>query len=188
MLGKRGGMLICICLFMMLNACATTVNNSAQGNVAASKANVKLGLAYLARKQIPNAKESLLLAVEESPRSVTALNALAYYWESTGNTKNALADYKKALSIKPNSGRGQNNFGAFLCEQGSYKMAIYYLLKAANNKNYMFTAAAYENAGICSLKAGNKAKAIKYLKHALLEDPARIKSLRLLKRLGVYTQ
>jgi len=142
-------------------------------NIASSKINTELGIAYMQRKDYPVAKQKLLLAQQQNPQSLTTLDALAYYSEITGNAQKAGAFYLKAIRVSPNSGKALNNYGAFLCSNGYYKQAEQYLTKAANEPTYIDTAAAFENAGLCALKMPNNRAAEYYFKRALQQDPTR---------------
>ena len=70
-----------------------------------------------------------------------------------------------------------NNYGTFLCRQGEYKKAETYFLNAIKDVNYIHTAGAYENAGLCALEVPDLAKAKLYFTSALNQDPSRKESL-----------
>lgn len=141
-----------------------------QNNPTAAQYNVQLGLAYLAKDPV-RAKEKLLLALQEAPKWSVALDAMAYYCETTDDIPKAAYFYQKALRIDPNSGMAQNNYGAFLCKLGHYEKGLDYLLKAAVNSNYIYTAKAYENAGVCALPISKENAKVYFLK-AIKEDPS----------------
>lgn len=147
--------------------------NYKQRMLEAAQINVQLGLGYLQQGQVPRAKQKFLLAVQQNPKSATVLDAMAYFWEVTGN--NTLADqyYKQAISVEPKSGRALNNYGAYLCRTKRYNLAEEYLLAAANEPSYIDSAAAMENAGLCELMVPNVAQGEVYFKKALLQDPDR---------------
>lgn len=133
---------------------------------------MQLGLAYLKQGNRQRAKQKLLTAVAEDPNSPYANEALGYFFEQTHEIKQAEWYYNKALQMAPNSGAILNNYGDFLCHQKKYAEANQYFLKAASDPNYLNTALAYENAGICALAAHHPNEAKKYFKIALEQDPS----------------
>lgn len=141
--------------------------------IKASAYNVQLGLGYLKQGNRPRAKQKLLTALEQEPRSVDANSAMAYYFEQTGEPAQAKTFYLKALSLAGKAGAQLNNYGAFLCRQGDYKQADRYFLKAVADLHYVHTAGAYENAGLCSLSANQLEQAKPYFIKALNQDPSR---------------
>src|SRR5262249_8838198 len=144
--------------------------------------NIKLGLAYLQAGLIPQAKEKLLLAVEEAPNWPVAQDALGYFFETTGDPATAEKYYQHALALSPEDGASLNNYGAFLCRHQRALEAEKIFLRAANIKTYLNTAVSYENAGLCALAMRNP-KAIFYFKKALKEDPRREISAKALEKL-----
>lgn len=144
-----------------------------QRDIAASQINVQLGLAYLEQRQIPKAKQKLLLALQQNPHSITAVDATAYFWEVTGNGASADQYYRLAISLNPKSGQALNNYGTFLCRNKHYVAAKNYLLSAASQREYIDSAAALENLGLCELAAKHIEQAEKYFTEALQQDPNR---------------
>ncbi len=146
-------------------------------NSEAAMYNAQLGLAYLEQGNRPQAKHKLLSALAQDPNSVTVNTALAYYMEQTGEMHKAKLYYQKAIRVAPHSGAQLNNYGVFLCRQGSYNQAEDYFLRAAKDLHYEHTAAVYENAGLCAMAKSNDTKAILYFSKALEHDPSRQRSL-----------
>ncbi|WP_242604226.1 type IV pilus biogenesis/stability protein PilW [Legionella beliardensis] len=168
---------------LLLQGCQINTEDNAKKAEQATKRsntaayNIQLGLGYLQKGNRPRAKKKFLKALELSPKSPEANAALAYYMEKTGNLNEAKAFYKKALTLAPTSGAQLNNYGTFLCRNGSYQEAEGYFLKAANNVNYIHTAGAYENAGLCASAIPDDTKAENYFLKALEQDPRRKQSL-----------
>ena len=143
----------------------------------AASFNTELGLAYLKQGDIPRAKRKLLSALTFAPDSVEANGAMAYFLEKTSDFTQAKTFYLKALALSPGKGAQLNNYGAFLCRTGHYAEAEQYFLKAVNDVNYVNSAAAYENAGLCAEELPNLPKARAYFSQALANDPQRQQSL-----------
>jgi type IV pilus assembly protein PilF len=150
---------------------------------AAAEDNIKLGVAYLQTGDTPHAKEKLLLALEEAPDWAPAQDALGYFFESTGDKKIAEKYYQQALALSPHSGASLNNYAAFLCRDHRPMPAEKMFLQAATLPDYLNTANAYENAGLCALTIPDKNKATLYFKKALIQEPDREISMKELKKL-----
>ncbi len=139
--------------------------------------NMQLGLGYLKQGDRPRAKKKFLMALEQKPSSPEINAAFAYYLEQTNELERAKGYYLKAISLSANSGAQLNNYGAFLCRRGEYQQADSYFLKAIKDEQYVNTAAAYENAGLCALSIPNEKKAKEYFNDALSQDPSRVMAL-----------
>lgn len=169
------------CLF--LQACQhneedkDVVNKNQPDLSKAASFNMQLGLGYLKQGNRPRAKRKLLTALEQEPSSPDINAAMAYYLEQTHELEAAKKYYLKAISLSANSGAQLNNYGAFLCRQNDYRKAESYFLKAVKDPNYIHTAGAYENAGLCVLAIPDDEKAKFYFVKALNQDPSRRESL-----------
>ncbi len=141
-------------------------------NPKAAAYNVQLGLAYLEQDNRQRAKQKLLMAMAEDPNSPAVNDALAYYFEKTQDFPDADKYYQQAVQLDPKAGAALNNYGAFLCRQAHYKEANAYFLKAIADTQYVNTALAYENAGLCAVAANQWDDAKHYFKKALAQDPS----------------
>jgi len=173
--------LIAILVFILISCMGNTQNQSNEllkktNLKKAALLNTKLGLSYLNKGDIKRAKQKLLIARKQQPDSIDVNLALAYYFEITGEVKEAKTYYLKSISLSPGNGAPLNNYGAFLCRQGNYKASLGYFLKAVKDQHYLNTAAAYENAGICASEIPDYDASQKYFKKALAHEPNRIKS------------
>lgn len=144
----------------------TDINSTSNQSIAA-RDNVTLGLAYLKAGNKVRAKEKLLRAFHETPQSPETLDAMAYFGEETGDVARASQYYEQAYRLAPDNGAVLNNYGVFLCKHHQADKAEKLFLKAANLQNYINTAKAYENAGVCALTVNDKAKAKYYFTKAL---------------------
>jgi type IV pilus assembly protein PilF len=133
--------------------------------------NTQLGITYLQHHQVQLAKQKLLLALNEDPTIPEPWYAMAFYLEVTGDNVQANQDYLKAISISPKNGEAHNNYGTYLCRTGNYNGAISQFLEATQDSDYLDTASAYENAGLCSMKIPDRKLAYSYFSKALAHDP-----------------
>lgn len=174
--------IVLLALGLSLSACKSMKTEAppADGSMPRSqvaKINVNLGLAYLENKNVQRAKQKFLLALKQDPDIPEPWYSMAYFHEATGNLDEANRFYAKAVEIAPQRGDAQNNYGTFLCRQGNYQQAISHFMLAVKSPDYLDPAAAYENAGLCSMKSKSYAKAAEFFNQALLKDPARTLSL-----------
>ncbi len=142
----------------------------------AASYNTQLGLSYLKQGDRPRAKRKLFTALKQEPGSTEVQSALAYYFEQSGDMNQAKSYYLKAIALAPGAGAQLNNYGAFLCRQENYVKAIDYFLNAVKDDQYVHTAGAYENAGLCSEAIPDYDKAKLYFKKALEQDPSKKQS------------
>ncbi|MES2217513.1 MAG: type IV pilus biogenesis/stability protein PilW [Pseudomonadota bacterium] len=173
MQNKIQGILL-LTLFSMLTACHTMSSNTKPPETKQTKSailNTQLGITYLQHQQVQLAKQKLLLALQEDPNIPETWYAMAFYLEVTGDNTQANQYYLKALALAPKNGEAHNNYGTYLCRTGNYQAAISQFMVAVQDSDYLDTASAYENAGLCSLKIPNRKMAANYFKQALGHDP-----------------
>ncbi|WP_064605642.1 type IV pilus biogenesis/stability protein PilW [Photobacterium sp. J15] len=178
-------------LCSLLMGCVTVdeAGNKKEFNkIEASEARISLGLNYLESGQWQRARDNLELALKYAPDYYRAQNAMAYYYQRVDEPEKAEAFYKEALRDSPKNGDVRNNYGVFLCSQERYDEAIVFFEKAIEQPYYYLTSASYENAGLCSLKSGDGAKAKGYFEKALSYDPYRPKSMLQLAQLEIDSQ
>lgn len=177
-------------MILVLAACKTQpiVTHKKTKNLSqAAHLNVQLGIAYLRQGDNIRSKQKLLLAEQQAP-SVETERALAYFYAQTGDLSQADQYYQKALSRAPHDAATHNNYGVFLCRQKHYQLAEQQFLLAINNKHYVNSADAYENAGLCALLIPNYTKAQAYFEAALQQNPNLLVSLQQLIRLNYQQQ
>lgn len=175
MLDKISQATLVVLFSLAMTACQTSQPSSTEETkkVTVAKINTRLGIAYMERNDMQRAKQKFLLALEQAPNIPETWYSMAYFMESTGNKENAKKYYLKAVEVAPQRGDALNNYGTFLCRSGDYKGAVAQFIKATKDPKYLEQSAAYENAGLCSLKIPNQTAAIAYFKRALEEDPHR---------------
>ncbi len=167
----------------LLSACQTGIPGESDFsgheayNPKAAQINVRLGLSYLQVKSMQRAKRKLIRALEQDPKSAQANGAMAYYLEVTENKPRAEAYYRKAIKLADEKGAALNNYGAFLCRQKQQAKAEQYFMRAVQVPTFVRSSEAYENAGLCALETPNLAKAQRYFKMAVAQDPKRRTSL-----------
>lgn len=173
----------------LLSACATIGNTLSNDHSFApnekAKARIVLGLTYLKHGNMLKARQNLEKALEHAPNDESAQLSLAHYYEQVGENAMAKQLYQTALTAHPDNGNVLNNYGTFLCKQGHYEDAVHYFTLAVNQAYYFLISSSYENAALCSLKAGKLRQAKLYFVRALAHDPNRAGSLLHLARLEI---
>ena len=174
-------------ILIFLNGC-TSHNSQNFDQLKAAKTRVSLGLTYLKNGNFSQAKFNLDKALNFAPRSADANFAIAYYYQNVGELEQAENAYQFAMNLDPKNANIANSYGAFLCQNGDYKEAKTYFLKAVNTSSYISSAETYENLALCSRSQGLPEDAIKYLRSAVNHQPGRANSLFLLARSLVETK
>lgn len=152
-------------------------------NPTAAIYNTQLGIAYLRQGEHDRAKQKLLIAEKQDPKSAMVLDAKAYFLEMTGDIQQAQSYYTKAIKLNPGMGIALNNYGSFLCRQKQFVAAEKQFLLAVKDARYLSIGEAYENAGLCAMKAQQYVKAEDYLLKALQKQPKLTSSLLSLARI-----
>jgi len=164
-------------VFMLLPLAACSIfsgpKTPADTGSQAANTNVQLGLAYLQSGDVQRAKQKLLLAEQQAPQATESQGAMGYFLESTGNSSEAEAYYRKAATLHAQSGAAQNNYGTFLCRSGRYAEADQHFLLALQDPSYLNTAQVYENAGLCAMQIPDASKARDYFTQSITQDPRR---------------
>lgn len=156
--------------------------------VGAAKERTQLGLMYLQRGNMEQAKFNLDKAMSYAPELEEVNVAMAYFYQTVGDVPRTEEAYRRAVRSSDASGDSMNNFGVFLCQQKRFDEAEEMFLKAIEQPNYTRTASSYENLGICSRDAGRIEKARHYFDMALKYDPRRASSLLELTEIALDSQ
>ena len=172
-------LLLACALLLPLTGCVTEttlVGDKSQrsGNIdtqSAAATRLKLGLGYLEKGEMAQAKMNLEKAEEFDPNNPEILLAKIYYYQKVGDTKQAEQGYKDMLSRYPGNADALNNYGVFLCGNARYAEADKFFMQAVQVPNYNRMDDTYENAATCAYKAGKKSQAVDYLDKALGYSP-----------------
>lgn len=137
----------------MLSACSETLTlqDSQSANI-----NMRLGLNYLSKGNVKEAKSKLFLALSKDQKNYEIHDAIGYLFEKSGENSLAEQYYLKGIKLASKNGAAYNNYGAFLYRQKRYSLAVKYFLIAANDTHYMNAAVAYKNAQIAKAAESKK--------------------------------
>jgi len=133
---------------------------------------MQLALEYYEQRQLPVALDELRQALQADPRFADGYSLRGLIYMDMGETHLAEESFMQALRLVPNSPDFNNNYGWFLCQNGRERQSIAYFDAALKNRAYRSPAKALNNAGMCSLKFGDKTAAERYFSQAFQSDPA----------------
>lgn len=147
---------------------------------SAEMVNVELGVGYLKRGKsgdLDIALEKFKKAIGFNPKFALAHSMIANVYDKKGLFDSAEKHYK--LSTKYNNGSPDitNNYANFLCQRGSYDLAVEKYMQVVKNPQYKTPASAYENAGICSSRNKKTVQAETYFRKALEYNKSQPNSL-----------
>lgn len=138
-----------------------------------AEAYTRLGVAYLARDDLPRASEALDHALKLAPDDAEARQAMAMVHHRRGDNALAEENFRAALRDAPDLTRARNNYAAFLYDQGRIREACQQLQRASEDTHYTNRAQLLVNLGRCQRATGNEAAARASFERALRIDPGR---------------
>lgn len=130
-----------------------------------------LGAGYLQEGALDIALRELEESLELNPRSASAHATMALLQLRLSKPALAAEHYQRALALSPSDPEIRNNYGVFLCGQGSWKEADAQFRCALANPLYRTPALAYTNAAECALRHGSGGRAETDLLTAIQLDP-----------------
>ena len=110
--------------------------------------------------------------LKAQPGSADAYSLLAVIMDYQGKAPEAGTYYRRAAELAPADGSALNNYGAWLCTNGSPAEALVWFDRALKDPRYATPASALANAGGCALKVGQYQRAGRDLRSALALDPS----------------
>lgn len=132
---------------------------------------VELAVAYLQQGQTAVALSKIQQALDSDPDNADAHNVAALVQQRLGDSAQAEAEFKAALSLAPGHFYARNAFGAFLCGQKRYAEADEQFKAATQNPLNTEPWVARTNAGICLEEQGDAAGAERAYREALQANP-----------------
>ncbi len=133
-------------------------------------ANIDLGVGYLKRGKkgdLDIALEKFKKAVGYNPKFALAHSMLANVYDRKGLFDSAKKHYELSMKYNNNNPDIINNYANFLCQRGSYDLAVERYMQVVQNPQYKSPAYAYENAGVCSVSDNKIDKAEEFFRSAL---------------------
>lgn len=151
--------------------CVSTQQNSKVSEEDAARFNVQLGMNYMRRGELMEAREKLERAVEQDPSFAGAHAALGILYERVGDIPAARTRLLRATQLDPENPNLINAYGGFLCRHGERKEGMRYFERAATNAYYRTPEVAWTNAGVCARGVPDLELAEAFLRRALEANP-----------------
>lgn len=165
---RAGVLLACLAL---LAACASSGPTTVANRKEAARANMQLGVAYMQQGDLQLAREKLLRAEQQDPRSAEVHVAIAFLNERLDRPADAERHYRTAMRLAPDNAEVGNNYAVFLCGSGQVDKALPLFESAARQPLYRTPWAALTNAAVCLRSVARNADAIPFLERALVQRP-----------------
>lgn len=165
-MNKLGLLLFCAGAALVAG-CASTSTAPEVSDEEAARFNVQLGVSYLQRGNLQDARDKLERAVEQDPSFASAHAALGLLYERVGELDRAGSHLRRAAQLAPDDAAMLNNYGGFLCRRGERAAGIEYFDRAARNAFYRTPEVALTNAGVCARGIPDLDAAENYLRRAL---------------------
>ena len=163
-----------------LSSCVSTNSKKVVPEEVAA-ANINLAAEYFSLGRMEQALNAAKKAIKADPQSVNANAMLGLIYQRLEQARQADEYFSTAVELvdedSADFGIIHNNYGVFLCQQNHLLDAEEHFLLAANNKLYRSPQSAFENAGVCALKANRSKAAEKYFRAALKITPNLPRSL-----------
>lgn len=144
-----------VALLVVTGCAAPRPTNPSYSPDKASEANAELGVTYLQRGMLDQAKLKLEKAMRQNPDNAVAIGGYAMLLARLRRPEEAEEHFKRALQKDPDSSDILNNYGTFLCENDRLDEARDSFLRAAENPLYRTPEFAYANLGTCLTEAGD---------------------------------
>lgn len=143
----------------------------------AARTRISLGLNYLQRGDMSQAKFNLEKARQLAPDLADVDNALAYYFQQVGEFEQAEDAYRMSLRKDSDNADTYNNFGSFLCQINKFTEAEELLQAAIKRPGYIRVADSYENLAFCALAQKDYLRYQQFLRQSLQHNSNRTSSL-----------
>lgn len=160
-----------LCSLASLTACTGTSSQRATQPERAAEINLELGIDYMRRGDLAQAKEKIDRSLDQNPRNADAQSFAGMLYDRLGEAGKADSHYERAVSLAPENPEILNNYAVYLCRKNRFERGEKLALKAAGNPLYRTPEVAYLNAGNCALNAGDIDRAGENYRRALKVSP-----------------
>lgn len=150
----------------------------------ASALNLELGAAYLAQGRLELARDKLVRATQQDPRSSEAHRVLGMAYERLEDQERAERHYSRAVRLAPRDVEALNSLGVFRCRRAETRREGLKLLeRAARGAVGSRRADVYANRGVCELPLDGNGAAV-WFRRALALDPRHVEAQWALERIA----
>ena len=156
---------------VMLSGCANQSSFAKAQPDKASDINLELGVDYLRKGNLSEAKEKIDRALAQNPRNAKAHSAAGMLYSRLNEVNKADSHFDKSVSLSNEDPEILNSYAAFLCTHERYERGAKAAIKAANNPLYKTPEVAFLNAGNCYRNANQIKEAEDSYRRALKASP-----------------
>ncbi len=145
---------------------------------------VQLGIAYMQEGQFVTALKKLRRGLELDPENANVHNMMGLLYEQLNDNKRATSYFDSAVSLNPKDPYIRNARATHYCKLGEYAEAETDFNIASDNPIYSTPWVALTNAGLCSLRQNDEAKAERYFRQALARNNQHYIALEQMAKIG----
>jgi type IV pilus assembly protein PilF len=142
-----------------------------------ARIHTELAAAYFERGNMAVALEELRVAAGADSTYAPTYSLFGLVYMELRERDLAAKNFERALSLAPNDGEINHNYGLFLCQTERAPDSIKYFMQAVKNPLYATPSRSYSAAGLCTLRANNTKEAEQFFERALRLEPDEPSSL-----------
>ncbi len=136
-----------------------------------ARVHTDLAAAYFERGNMGVALEELRVATAADASYAPAHSLFGLVYMQLRERDLAAQSFERALSLSPNDGDINHNYGVFLCQTQREPDSVKYFLQAVRNPLYATPWRSYSAAGLCTLRSNNTKDAEEFFERALRLEP-----------------
>src|SRR5687767_7787511 len=136
-----------------------------------ARIHTELAAAYFERGNMAVALEELRVAAGADSTYAPAYSLFGLVYMELRERDLAAKNFERALSLAPNHGEINHNYGLFLCQTERAPDSIKYFMQAVKNPLYATPSRSYSAAGLCTLRTKNAKEAEQFFERALRLEP-----------------
>jgi type IV pilus assembly protein PilF len=137
----------------------------------AAEINLDIGIDYLRKGNLAQAKEKIERSLEQDGRNARAHSVAAMLYDRLGDERKAEHHFERAIALDAENPEIRNNYAVYLCQKGKFARGEKAALEAAENRLYKTPEVALLNAGNCARASGDVKKAEEHYRRALQVRP-----------------
>lgn len=137
----------------------------------AAEINLELGVDYLRKGNLEQAKEKIERALNQDPRNAKANAAAGLLYDRLGEQRKSEQHFDRAISLDSKNPEIRNNYAVILCQHRVFDRGEKMALSALSDPLYKTPEVALMNAGNCRLSAGDSKGAEGHFRKVLERKP-----------------
>jgi type IV pilus assembly protein PilF len=169
---KRAALVSSVCLAAsVVSGCVGNSQSPKPQPERASEINLEIGIDYLRKGNLQQAKDKIDRALEQNPRNAKAQSMAGMLYDRLNEPAKAESHFERAVSLDPKDPDIKNNYAVYSCQTGRYDRGEKLATQAAENPLYKTPEIGFLNAGNCARSAGELQRAEEHYRRALGVQP-----------------